>query len=267
MPYARNRLDGTRVYFEDDGGEGAPVLLYGGILDTVGLVRRSGIARALQELGGEFRLIYADHRGLGRSDKPHEPDAYAMALQVADAVAILDVLGIARAHVVGRSYGARLCFGLAEHAPERLRSLVAGGQQPCEMRPDGPILRVVVSVLDRTRQEGARAFVEALEDFSGIRFPEEERRGYLDQDGAALAAAAEALAGQGPISDDLTRWRVPCLLYLGAGDLDFVEQARRAAEEIPNAELVELDELDHLGAHFEVERVVPAVVRTLRENG
>ena len=78
---------------------------------------------------------------------------------------------------------------------------------------------------------------------------------------------AEALLDQGAISEDLSAWRVACLIYLGAGDVDFVEQARQAAAEIPNATLVMLDDLDHYGAHFEAERVVPAVLRHLRENG
>ena len=46
MPYARNALDGSRVYFEDDGGDGAAVVLHGGLLDSVDLVRASHIARA-----------------------------------------------------------------------------------------------------------------------------------------------------------------------------------------------------------------------------
>lgn len=49
-------------------------------------------------------------------------------------------------------------------------------------------------------------------------------------------------------------------------DTDFFEQARRAAEETPTAEFVSLEELDHLGAHFLAERVLPAVLRTLRDN-
>jgi hypothetical protein len=58
MPYATNALDGSRVYFEDDGGDGAPVVLHGGIIDSVDLVRDSTIAQALQELPtDEFRLI------------------------------------------------------------------------------------------------------------------------------------------------------------------------------------------------------------------
>jgi pimeloyl-ACP methyl ester carboxylesterase len=120
MPYATNALDGSRVYFEDDGGDGTPVVLHGGIIDSVDLVRESNIAQALQELPtDEFRLIYAAHRGVGRSDKPHEVEAYAMPLRVADAVAVLDELGIERAHFIGNSWGGRLGFGIGEHAPER----------------------------------------------------------------------------------------------------------------------------------------------------
>jgi pimeloyl-ACP methyl ester carboxylesterase len=134
MPYARNSIDGTRVYFEDDGGGGAPVVFYGGLVDSVEAVRVSPIAQALP--GDRFRLVYVDHRGVGRSDKPHEPAAYAMRLRVADAVSVLDAMGVRRAHFVGTSYGGRLCFGIGEHAPGRVLSLVIGGQQPYRMDPD-----------------------------------------------------------------------------------------------------------------------------------
>ena len=267
MPYATNSLDGTRVYFEDDGGTGPSVVLYGGILDSVDTVRQSHIARSLEGLVSEFRLIYADHRGLGRSDKPHDLEAYAMPLQAADSVAVMDELGIERSHFVGRSYGGRLVFGIGEHAAERVLSVVAGGQQPYAVNPGGPLARVIVGVLDATRRDGATAFVEGLEGYWGVRFPDADRPVYLAQDGAAVAAAAEAMLTQGAISSDLRKWRLPCLIFLGAADVDFFEQARRAAGEIPNTEFVALDDLDHYGAHFEAESVLPAVLRTLRENG
>lgn len=265
MPYATNPIDATRIYFEDDGGSGAPVVLYGGILDSIELVRSaSPIAQALQGLSDEFRLVYADHRGLGRSDKPPDVEAYAMELQAGDAIAVLDEIGIDRAHFAGASYGGRLCFGIGEQARERVLSLVAGGQQPFAVDRNGPLARVIFDALDRTRRDGVAAFVEALEQYWTTRFPEPQRSGYLEQDGAAVAAAAEALLTQGDIATDLRSWRVPCLIYMGAGDADFVDQARRAAEEIPGAEFVALDALDHIGAHYESERVVPAVLRALR---
>ena len=102
------------MYFEADGGTGVPVVLYGGILDSVESVRASQLARALRESSAaEFRLVYADHRGLGRSDRHHDVEAYALSLQAADFVAVLGALGVEKAHFVGRSYGGRSVSGSA----------------------------------------------------------------------------------------------------------------------------------------------------------
>jgi pimeloyl-ACP methyl ester carboxylesterase len=73
VAYARNALDAGEIYFEDDGGAATPVVLHGGFLGSVSTVRDLDLARALRD---EFRLIYVDQRGFGRSDKPHDPDAY-----------------------------------------------------------------------------------------------------------------------------------------------------------------------------------------------
>jgi pimeloyl-ACP methyl ester carboxylesterase len=269
MAYARNALDGSRVYFEDEGGDGAAVVLHGGLLDSVDLVRGSHIAQALQRLPEEFRLIYVDHRGLGRSDKPHDAKAYAMHLRVADAVAVLDELGIERAHFIGNSWGARLGFGIGEHAPERVLSLVLGGQQPYAIDPGGPLARAVTETLATSRSEGGlEPFVEALESFAGARFPDALRARWLDNDPAAIGAAWSAAVAEDAISEDLGAWEVRCLIYVAAGDADFHDQAQRAAGEIPTAEFISLEELEHVGAHLaRVDPVLPAVLHTLRGTG
>jgi pimeloyl-ACP methyl ester carboxylesterase len=269
MPYARNALDGNWVYFEDDGGNGAPVVLHGGLVDSVDLVRGSNIAQALQELPEEFRLIYVDHRGVGRSDKPHEEEAYAMPLRAADAVAVLDELGIERAHFIGNSWGGRLGFGIGEHAPERVLSLVIGGQQPYAIDPNGPIARAARESLAESRREGSlEPFVEMLESFAGGRLPEELRERWLDNDPVAIEAAWSAALAEGAVSEDLEAWEVRCLIYVGAGDVDFHDQARRAASEIPRSEFISLEEVEHVGAHYaQVDPLLPAVLRTLRGNG
>lgn len=76
--------------------------------------------------------MFADHHGQGASDKPRQASAYALPTRVADAVAVLDALGIERAHFPGSSWGARLGFALGEHAPERVLSLVLCDNQPYE---------------------------------------------------------------------------------------------------------------------------------------
>ena len=268
MPYARNALDGNRVYFEDDGGNGVAVVLHGGLVDSVDLVRESNIAQALHQHPEEFRLIYVDHRGVGRSDKPHEVETYAMRLRVADAVEVLDELGIERAHFIGNSWGGRLGFGIGEHAPERVLSLVIGGQQPYAIDPDGPLAHAVTEALGESRRQGSlEPFVEALESFASGRLPQALRNRWLDNDPVAIDAAWNAALAEGAISEDLGAWQIRCLIYAGSGDVDFQDQARRAASEIPRAEFVSLEELDHVSAHLtQVDPLLPAVLRTLRGN-
>ena len=251
------------MYFEDDGGAGAPVVLHNGFADSVRDLRDWVLADALASEG--FRIIFADHRGHGRSDKPHDPAAYALPLRAADAVAILDLLGIERAHFVGRSWGGRLCFGIGEHAPGRVRSLVIGGNQPYAW-PESPISRTVGQALAAAREQvSSEPLVRAFEAFWDIEFPSPQRERLLDNDPLALHAAWSAAMAEGAISADLGRWQVPCLIFIGAADADFLQGARRAAEEIPDAELLVLEEADHYAAHMsQDELLIDAALRTLR---
>jgi pimeloyl-ACP methyl ester carboxylesterase len=263
MPYATNGQDGARVYFEDQGGDGAPVILHDGFADSVRDLREWLMGDAIASAG--FRVIFADHRGHGGSDKPHDPAAYAMPLRVADAVAILDRLGIERAHFLGRSWGGRLCFGIGEHAPGRVRSLVIGGNQPYAW-PESPISLTVGQALAAAREQvSSEPLVRAFEAVWDIEFPSPQRERLLDNDPLALHAAWTAAMAEGALSADLGRWQVPCLIFIGAADADFLEGAQRAAAEIPDAELLVLEEADHFAAHMSQDEIlIDAALRTLR---
>lgn len=265
MPYARNPADNSRIYFEDDGGSGTPVVFHGGFGEPIDLVRGSQLAGSVP--ADEFRHVYVDHRGHGHSDKPHDPEAYAMDVRAGDAVAVLDELAVGRSHFIGMSWGGRLGFGIGEHAPERVLSLVIGGQQPYAW-PDSTLVGVVTDGLAAARREESMLpLVDAFEGFWGVSFPEERRQQVLANDPVALQAAWQAAMDEGPISDDLGSWDVPCLIIIGEGDVDFLEQAQRAAEEIPTAELISMVESDHYAAHTQQpEDVVKAVLRTLQSN-
>ena len=262
---ATNARDGVRVSFEDGGGGGAPVVVLGGFLDPIELVRRTPIAQALAASTDEFRLIFVDHRGHGRSDKPHGAAAYEMSLRVADVVAVLDELHVPRAHLLGISWGGRLCFGIGRHAPERVRSLIAIGQHPYEIDRDGPLARVVGDALKASKQRGIDALVEAFEAIVG-RYPDDVRSIYLACDADAMRAAWEAATTEGAVAEDLGTWSVRCLICVAEDDADFFAPARRAASEIPDAEFVAIPGTDHLGVDTApVDPVLPAVLRTLRD--
>jgi pimeloyl-ACP methyl ester carboxylesterase len=260
MPYTANPIDGVRTHFEDSGGSDPPVVLYPGFADPLEWSQASGLARALED---DFRLIFADHRGQGRSDKPREMSAYALPLRSADAVAILDTLDIERAHLLGFSWGARLGFAIGEHAPERVLSLILCGNQPYAWDPAWPLVRACTAAVAASRTGGMEGFVETFESLLDYRFPEPERTWMLENDPAALDAAWRSALAEGSISKDLTRWRVPCLIYAGAGDTDIHDNAAKAAAEIPGATFLSLAGRSHFSAEDEVNELLPHVLEIL----
>jgi len=76
----------------------------------------------LPHFSPRFRCITFDHRGTGESDKPE--DAYSTHLIARDAVALLDALGIDRAHVAGTSTGGCVLQHLALDHPDRVRCCI-----------------------------------------------------------------------------------------------------------------------------------------------
>ena len=262
MPYATNPVDGVRSYFEDSGGQGAPVLFYTGFADPLEVAKASRLARALS---AQFRLIFADHRGQGGSDKPRDPSAYALATRVADAAAVLDALGIERAHFLGSSWGARLGYAVGEYAPERVLSLVLCGNQPYAWNLESPTAQAVAAAIAASRREGITGFVEAFEAALDYRFPEPARTWTLEKnDPAALDAAWRAVQVEGPISQDLGRWRVPCLICAGEAD-EMHDAAERAAAEIPGAKFVSFAGHSHISAFYEADDLLlPHILELLR---
>jgi len=104
------------LYYEEH-GSGDPLLL------VMGLAADSQAWMfQLPELSKKYRTVVFDNRGVGRSSKPLGP--YTTAAMADDAVGLLDVLGIERAHVVGVSMGGMIAQEIALRHPERVRGLV-----------------------------------------------------------------------------------------------------------------------------------------------
>ena len=121
MPFAT--CNDANIYFEEV-GSGEPLLLVSGQGSD-----HTGWDAVRDDFAERFRVITWDHRGTGQSDKPREP-AYSIAGFAADAVALLDHLGIARAHAYGISMGGRICQRLAIDHGERMGAVVLGCTTP-----------------------------------------------------------------------------------------------------------------------------------------
>ena len=119
------KADGYKIAY-DDVGEGDPILLlHGFAADRVSNWKLTGWYRLLERNG--FRVIAADARGHGRSDKPTEPDAYAPEGIAGDAVRLLDHLELEKADVFGYSMGGRNTAWLLTAHADRMRSAVIAG--------------------------------------------------------------------------------------------------------------------------------------------
>lgn len=74
-------------------------------------------------LSATYRVIAPDLRGTGGSTRAES--GYDLDSLSADAIGLLDALGIEQAAVIGRDIGASVAFYLAMQQPDRVRRLVA----------------------------------------------------------------------------------------------------------------------------------------------
>src|ERR1700730_86925 len=112
MPFA-TIPDGTRLYYEEV-GTGEPLLLVSG--QGQDHILWNGIR---DDLTDHYHVIVYDHRGTGQSDKPSSPP-YSTRGFAQDAIALLDHLGIARAHAYGHSMGGCVSQWLSIDHGERI---------------------------------------------------------------------------------------------------------------------------------------------------
>ena len=113
---------GVRVRYVVE-GQGPPVVLIHGLtVDIDWQWVEPGVTKALAR---DYRVIAIECRGHGKSDKPHEPDAYGIEM-VEDVCRLLDHLKLKKAHIVGYSLGGSIALKLLVTHPERCGTVILG---------------------------------------------------------------------------------------------------------------------------------------------
>ena len=120
MPIAR--INNHNMYYEVI-GQGDPVLCMGG-WGTFCRENHGHLARGLTE---RYQVVLFDYRGIGESDDdPSVPST--MALHAADAIGLLDHLGLKNVHLMGLvGMGACVCQEIAIRRPDLARSMLNTG--------------------------------------------------------------------------------------------------------------------------------------------
>ncbi|MFC5384356.1 alpha/beta fold hydrolase [Aquamicrobium segne] len=214
-------------------GKGDPVLLIHGFASShyVNWVS-PGWFKTLNDAG--YRVIALDNRGHGSSAKSYEEADYTPSVMARDAVALLDHLGIAKAHVMGYSMGARISAFLALSDPQKVATLVFGG--------------LGIGMVDGVGDWDPIASALLADDPATIT----DRRGrsfrtFADQtrsDRRALAVCIST-SRQNLTQEDISRIIQPTLVAVGTKD-DIGGAPEELADLMPNATAFAIEGRDHM---------------------
>jgi pimeloyl-ACP methyl ester carboxylesterase/predicted glycosyltransferase len=112
--------DGVKVFYEVHGAGETTVML----LPTWSIIHSRHWKMQVPYLARKYRVVTFDGRGNGRSDRPEGPEEYGAQEFAADALGVLDHLGIERAVLVSLSAGAMWHLVLAASQPDRVQGSV-----------------------------------------------------------------------------------------------------------------------------------------------
>jgi pimeloyl-ACP methyl ester carboxylesterase len=261
------KVDSIELYYDEHGSGEALLLIMGLAADSTAWLFQ------VPDFAKHYRTIVFDNRGVGRSSKP--PGPYTIHEMADDTAALLDAIGIARAHVLGVSMGGMIAQELALRHPERVRSLVLACTYP---EPDAEIERQrefsvsqfggTVTATGETRIDVAA--LDPLHFFQHL-LPQVFNQAFIDRELPKLMQlfsgalqwgfSMEAILGQVAAAmghratDRLHQISVPTLVITGDADL-LVPPANSdiLAKHIPNARLAKVPGGSH-GFNFETPEI------------
>jgi pimeloyl-ACP methyl ester carboxylesterase len=261
--------NGHQICFETFGDPADPALLLTMGLATQMLGWHDDLCAALAGRG--FHVIRYDNRDVGRSQKIAGPvptlfqlvrrdkraACYTLEDMAADAIGLLDHLGIERAHVVGASMGGMIVQTMAARHPERVLSLVSIMSNTGSRWSGQPPLRMY-GVLLKNPPHGREGYQDhAVEVFSKIGSPGFDRD---DDDLRRIAGMSydrginpagslrqiAAIIASGDRTALLRTIRAPTLVIHGSKDrLIPLSGGRATARAIPGARLLVIEGMGH----------------------
>lgn len=264
---------GLEICFRTDGDAAAtPLLLIAGLGQQLISWPRDFVDELVAR---GFYVIRHDNRDTGRSSRIDQlrppalwrqlsrrfvPEQYTLADMAEDAVAVLDAVGVARAHVVGMSMGGMIAQTVAARHPERTLSLTSIFSNTGHLLNGWISFRALLGVARppaREREANAAAFVAMLRIIGSAGYPldeEEMRQLALDSydrgDGArahrGTARQIGAIYKSGDRTAELRRISAPTLVIHGDRDLMVHPSGGKAtARAIPGARLVTITGMGH----------------------
>jgi pimeloyl-ACP methyl ester carboxylesterase len=263
-------IEDIDIYYEI-AGEGEAIVLIAGLAGSGDVWFRQ-----IPALSRMYSVVTFDNRGSGRSDKPDIP--YTMKIYARDTMALLDNLGIDRAHIFGISMGGMIAQEFALNYQERVISLILGctscggdgfvlpDGKTLEfllnrryMNQQGPEERIREMLVYSFTREFIRSRTDIVEQYVAIKLANWPKpRSFFKQIEAVMTHDT---------CDRLSQIRVPTLVISGSADKQIpVKNSEILAAGIPDAELVILSDTGHGFVIEAADQVNEAVIDFLKSH-
>jgi pimeloyl-ACP methyl ester carboxylesterase len=247
MPHLR--INGTRVFYEDTGGQDRPTLLFShGLLWDTRLYEPQ-----IAHFAEHYRCIAYDHRGQGRSQMDMRR-SIDMETLYQDTVGLIEALSPHRpCHMIGLSMGGFVAMRVAARRPELVQSLSLLATQA---GPESPEKIKKYQVLNVMARAGAMRTVSSLvmkimfgEAFLRDNSRRPERQIYqrrLQSLPRQIYRAVNGVIDREAIDRELPRITCPTLVLHGTQDAAIsMEKSRTVAALIPDARHREIPDAGH----------------------
>ncbi|HXY44266.1 MAG TPA: alpha/beta hydrolase [Acidimicrobiales bacterium] len=222
MPEVRS--SGVTISYEET-GSGTPLVF---------LHEFSGDQRSWEQqvryFSRRYRCVTFAARGYLPSEVPADPSLYSQRHAVQDGLAVLDGLGIERAHLVGLSMGGFTALHLALSQPGRVRSLTIGGVgYGCTPEPDGSWASSTEALADFYLEDPLAAAAAHAIAPGRVPFQRKDPRGWsefaaqlAEHPAIGSANTMRGVQGRRPnlydLADELAALEVPMLILCGDED-------------------------------------------------
>lgn len=257
---ARALNGNCQIYYESFGDPGDPTLLLVNGLGSQCINYHQDWCEMFAGRG--LHVVRYDNRDVGMSSKfdgapvGAHGQAYVLSDMAEDAIAVLDAVGVERAHVMGLSMGGMIVQTLAIEHPDRLLSMTSvmsrtGEPGYGESTPEAFALLTSPPAVDR--ESYIASSIVGLHVWGSPEFADEKRwRGIAERafdrcfDPMGTTRQFYAIGASPPRADHLREVTTPTLVMHGDRDtLIDISGGRRTAELIPGARFVVIDGLGH----------------------
>jgi 3-oxoadipate enol-lactonase len=239
----QSTVNGISINFEIDGPDNAPWL----VLSNSLLTNLSMWDDQVAALKSSYRILRYDQRGHGGTQAT--PGPYSFDLLVADVIALLDMLGIKRAHFCGLSMGGMTALFLAQRHADRFDRIIACDCGPASTPASAQQWKERIEI---AAKDGIGALVEPTigrwfpPDFVAAKPPvlDKVRQMIRTTPIAGFSGCAQALSDY-DLRPGLAGIDRRTLLIVGTKDATLAG-IRQIKEAVPGAALVELEGAGHI---------------------